>query len=117
MSENVIWLKSPENAGEGQRRKDRNVALVESAFQFVVAHPFTDGDGPEVRPGMTGRDAELLRETISLALKIASLGPAEFEAWASKDMAYYEHWLRHYEKQIASFLKAEAADPLPDDWA
>lgn len=117
MSENVIWLKTPEPAGERERRKDRNVALVEAAFQFVIGHPYTDGDSKIVRPGMTQRDARLLAETIALALKIARLGPAEFEAWASKDMAYYEHWLRHYEKQIGLFLRADADDPLPEDWA
>ncbi|MBU2581487.1 MAG: hypothetical protein KJ622_07200 [Alphaproteobacteria bacterium] len=104
MSENVIWLNRPSGAGAHARRKDRNVAVVEAAFQFIVSHPFTDGDASEARPGMTREDALLLADVIALALRIAMLGPAEFEAWASKDMAYFEHWLRHYEKQIARFL-------------
>lgn len=104
MRDNVIWLNRPSAASEQTRRKDRNVALVEAAFQFVVSHPFTDGDGNDVRPGMANEDAQLLKDIIALALRIATLGPAEFEDWASKDMAYFEHWLRHYEKQIARFL-------------
>lgn len=105
MSDNVIWLNRP-SAGVGDsRRKDRNVALVEAAFQFVVSHPYTDGDADDARPGMTLEDALLLSDVISLAMRIVAQGPAEFEAWASKDMAYYEHWLRHYEKQVQRYIK------------
>lgn len=117
MSENVIWLSGTKDLNDAARRKDCNVALVESAFQFVVAHPFTDGDRDHVRTGMTLHDATLLRDVIDVALKIAARGPAEFDATASKDMAYYEHWLRHYERQIGRFLGPENADPLPGDWA
>lgn len=105
MSDNVIWLKRPSASADPARRKDRNVALVEAAFQFVVSHPFTDGDADDVRPGMTREDALIVADVIELALRFAQLGPAEFEAWASKDMAYFEHWLRHYEKQVRRFLE------------
>lgn len=117
MSENVIWLNAPPEAHEKARRKDRNVALVESAFQFVCGHPFTDGDADDCKVGMTLSDAELIGDVLKVALKITRLGPAEFEAGASKDMAYFEHWLQHYETQIARFIERESADPLPDDWA
>ncbi|MBU1211281.1 MAG: hypothetical protein KJ587_08420 [Alphaproteobacteria bacterium] len=105
MGDNVIWLNRPSASLDSPRRKDRNVALVEAAFQFVVSHPFTDGDADEVRLGMTREDAQIVADVIGLALRLAQLGPAEFEAWASKDMAYYEHWLRHYEKQVRRFLE------------
>lgn len=114
MSENIIWLKTPPEGGDAQRRKDRNVAFVESAFQFVIAHPFTDGDSDDARPGMTRHDAQLIRDVVALALRVVVLGPAEFEAWASKDMAYYEHWLRHYERQIARFLEDPDRKKVPD---
>ncbi len=105
MSENVIWLKRPSAGNDSTRRKDRNVSLVEAIFQFVVSHPFTDGDAVEPHPGMTTEDASLLADVIALGLRIAAQGPTEFEAWASKDMAYYEHWLRHYQKQVGRFLE------------
>lgn len=104
MSENIIWLNKSPDAAERMQGKDRNVALVEAAFQFVVSHPFTDGDANEPRPGMTREDALLLRDVITVALSLTALGPAEFEASASKDMAYYEHWLQHYEKQVRRAL-------------
>lgn len=106
MSDNVIWLNRPSAEIEQARRKDPNVAFVEAAFQFVVNHPFTDGDQDTVRPGMSPEAAQLLADMIALALRVTALGPAQFEAWASKDMAYYEHWLRHYEKQVGRFLRA-----------
>lgn len=103
MSENVIWLKKQVEA-DNEQRKDRNVAMVEAAFQFVVSHPYTDGDADEVRTGMMRGEALLLREVIDLALRLSVLGPAEFDACSGKDMAYYEHWLSHYKRQVDSFL-------------
>jgi hypothetical protein len=114
MSENIIWLNRSQSAAESARGRDPNVALVESAFQFVLVHPFTDADADEVKVGMSRNDALLLRDVIAVALQVAARGPAEFEAAASKDMAYFEHWLRHYEKQIRRFL--EAGDDVPTDW-
>jgi hypothetical protein len=106
MTENIIWLNRSQSSSENARVRDRNVALVESAFQFVLVHPFTDADADEVRPGMAYDDALLLRDVIALALRLTVNGPAEFEAAASKDMAYFEHWLKHYEKQVKGFLEA-----------
>ncbi len=114
MSENIIWLNTSQPSVDAGRGRDPNVALVESAFQFVLVHPFTDADADEVKVGMSRDDAMLLRDVIGVALKVAAQGPAEFEAAASKDMAYFEHWLRHYEKQIRCFL--ETADHVPTDW-
>ena len=113
MSENIIWLNRSQLSSENARVRDRNVALVESAFQFVLVHPFTDADADEVKPGMAYEDALLLRDVIALALRLTVRGPAEFEAAASKDMAYFEHWLKHYEKQVRRFL--EAGDEPPKD--
>ena len=113
MSENIIWLNRTQSTSENARVRDRNVALVESAFQFVLVHPFTEADADEVKAGMVREDALLLRDVIALALRLTVHGPAEFEAAASKDMAYYEHWLKHYEKQVKGFL--EAGEELPKD--
>ena len=113
MSENIIWLNKSQSTEENTRGRDPNVALVESAFQFVLIHPFTDADADEVKFGMSHNDARLLRDLISVALQVAARGPVEFEAAASKDMSYFEHWLMHYEKQIRRFL--EAVDDTPVD--
>ncbi len=114
MSENIIWLNKSQPSADAAQGRDPNVALVESAFQFVLVHPFTDADADDVKVGMSREDALLLRDTIGVALKVAARGPAQFEAAASKDMAYFEHWLRHYEKQIRRFL--EAGEEAPIDW-
>lgn len=94
---------------------DRNVALAEAVLTYVRSHPATQESADVVAEGMTSGDAQMLRHLIKGALSACANGPDDFDAWACKDLLHFEQWLRHYDKQLRSFL--EEQDEVPSDWA